>query len=277
MGALNVPFLTWSSAAKPRYRVPGISAVGAGRISRSAERRTATAGAGRTRVGHMEPVALQTIGVVEGRALEQLGAGRIDDDLHATELAHHVVGSDFRIEEHLVAIPRTTAGTHRHPEGQALGVLLGQKLADLGRGLIGPRHRTRLPSGAYTFHDRAHPPSSCGSNSYRATTDTTPEVTVEDSVPAPAPYWYTPARRVAEGAPPVQFGRDDQRGCLRFLNPGLRGTGARRAAWRGRPRTGGRHRRTGHGDRHPAPRGRRGGGRRGPDHRRVPPPEPDPE
>src|ERR1035441_6463279 len=103
MGALNVPFLTWSPAAKARHRAPA-GRGGAGRISRSAERRTATAGAGRTRVGHMEPVALQTIRVVEGRALEQLGAGRIDDDLHATELAHHVVGSDFRIEEHLVAI-----------------------------------------------------------------------------------------------------------------------------------------------------------------------------
>src|SRR5664280_2051795 len=180
MGALNVPFLTWSSAAKPRHRVPGIGAVGAGRISRSAERRTATAGAGRTRVGHMEPVALQTIGVVEGRALEQLGAGRIDDDLHATELAHHVVASDIRIEEHLVAIPRTTAGTHRHPEGQALGVLLGQKLADLGRGLIGQRHRTRLPSDAYSLRDRAHRRSSCGSNCYRTTTGAKPGVAVEE-------------------------------------------------------------------------------------------------
>src|ERR1035441_710716 len=134
------------------------------RSSDLAERRTATAGAGRTRVGHMEPVALQTIGVVEGRALEQLGAGRIDDDLHATELAHHVVGSDFRIEEHLVAISRTTSGTHRHPKGQALGVLLGQKFADLGRRLVGQRHRTRLPPDVYSLHGRAHRRSSCGSN-----------------------------------------------------------------------------------------------------------------
>lgn len=53
----------------------------------------------------MEPGALQTIAVVENRALQLLGAGRIDNHGDGAELLHDVVIGAIGIEEHFVAEP----------------------------------------------------------------------------------------------------------------------------------------------------------------------------
>src|SRR5437763_2166302 len=66
----------------------------------------ATARAGGVGVVDGEPGALEPVLVVERRAPEVRGAGRVDDDLDATSLGDVVVGGELAVEEHLVAVTR---------------------------------------------------------------------------------------------------------------------------------------------------------------------------
>src|SRR5690606_24878818 len=116
----------------PQLRRPGrLSA------SSSAEALAAPARALGVGVVDGEPRALEAVLVVEGRALEEHGARRVDDDLHAVVLGRLVLARHVGVEEHLVAEPGATARAHGHTQREVLGPLLLHEGADLlgcGRG-----------------------------------------------------------------------------------------------------------------------------------------------
>src|SRR5215471_15598034 len=69
----------------------------------SAEGGATAAGAGGVGVRDVETGTLQPVAVVQGGSGQQLGTGRVHDDLHRAEVAHDIVGHDLGVEEHLVA------------------------------------------------------------------------------------------------------------------------------------------------------------------------------
>ena len=97
----------------------------------SAERLAATAGALGVRVVDGEPGLLQTVLVVQGRTVEQLGARRVDDHLHAAVVGGDVVRSHVAVEEHLVAEARTATGADGDPQRELVVAFSGDELGDL--------------------------------------------------------------------------------------------------------------------------------------------------
>src|SRR6185369_2504495 len=89
--------------------------------SASAEGLPAAAGAAGVGVLDGEPGALEAVLEVEDRALEELGAGGVD------------------VEEHLVAVARTPAGTDGDAEGESVVSLGFDQGLDLGSGVVGDR------------------------------------------------------------------------------------------------------------------------------------------
>src|ERR1700728_3335502 len=110
----------------------------------SAEGGAAAAGAGGVGVDDVEAGALEAVAVLERRPGQQLGAGRVHDHLDGAELAHHVVGHDLGVEEHLVAVAGAATGLDGNSKGKLLALLLGQQFGDLRRGAVAERHRCRL-------------------------------------------------------------------------------------------------------------------------------------
>jgi hypothetical protein len=106
------------------------------RAPRAGERRAAPAGAGGVGVVVGETGFGQGVLVVERGAVEELGARRIDHDLHAGVVGRDVVVVDVGVEEHLVAESRAATGAHGHAQRQGVVALSRDEVLDLdGRGV----------------------------------------------------------------------------------------------------------------------------------------------
>ena len=77
-----------------------------------------------------EPGFGKVVGVVEGCAHKQFGAGRVDHDPYAAEDRLDIVWGRIGVEVHLVAVTRTAAGPNRDPQGNVGFFLGGNQLAD---------------------------------------------------------------------------------------------------------------------------------------------------
>src|SRR5690242_275559 len=103
------------------------------------EGRSAAAAACGVRVLEGEPRLLEIALVVQGDAVQVLGAEAVYETPHPRGLNHDVVVPGFVFDVEAVAKSRAAPGEHRDPEPGGLGrnLLLCHEFPDLGRGLLG--------------------------------------------------------------------------------------------------------------------------------------------
>src|SRR6056297_220205 len=90
----------------------------------SGEAGAAAAGARRVRIGDRETGLVEAVLVVERGAFEELGRGRVDDDLHGAVVS--ITGLIVAVEEHLVREPAAAAGTNGDAQRQLFGTFVGE-------------------------------------------------------------------------------------------------------------------------------------------------------
>src|SRR5438874_1228824 len=113
--------------------------MGRGPTASDREGRSAAAAAGGVRVFEGEPRLLEVALVVQGDAVQVLGAESVHEAAHAAALDHHVVVGGFVFDAEAVFEARAPARQHADAQAGGLGghLLLRHELADLDRGLVG--------------------------------------------------------------------------------------------------------------------------------------------
>src|SRR5215471_8123987 len=109
------------------------------------ERFPAAARAHRVRIADREPGGLQRLDPVDLDTLEHRRALRVDEHLHAAELAHPVPRALGLGERHPVRITRTAALLNAQAQAHDGLRLLRQQLAQLPAGALGQRHHEVAP------------------------------------------------------------------------------------------------------------------------------------
>src|SRR5438128_2598419 len=125
----------------------------AGPTASDGEGRSAAAAARSVRVLEGEPRLLEVALVVQGDAVQVLGAEAVDKTPYARGLDHHVVVARLVLDVQAVAESRASPGKHRDPEPRRLrrNLLLSHELPDLSRRLFGQRqgHRRGVLRGGH--------------------------------------------------------------------------------------------------------------------------------
>src|SRR5215472_7954111 len=96
-------------------------------------------------IADREPGGLQRLDPVDLDALQDRGALRVDEHLHAAELAHPVARALALGERHPVRISRTAALLNAQAQAHDRLRLLRQQLAELPAGALGQRHHGNAP------------------------------------------------------------------------------------------------------------------------------------
>src|SRR5438094_3912838 len=113
--------------------------MGGGPTASDREGRSAAAAAGGVRVFEGEPGLLEVALVIQGDAVQVLGAEPVDEAAHAGALDHDVVVGWLVFDAEAVFEARAPARQHADAQAGGLGghLLLRHELADLDRGLVG--------------------------------------------------------------------------------------------------------------------------------------------
>src|SRR5881392_3965281 len=113
--------------------------MGRGPTASDCEGRSAAAAAGGVRVFEGEPRLLEVAPVVQGDAVQVLGAESVHEAAHAGALDHDVVVGGLVFDAEAVFEARAPARQHADAQAGGLGghLLLRHELADLDRGLVG--------------------------------------------------------------------------------------------------------------------------------------------
>src|SRR2546421_3813963 len=113
--------------------------MGRGPTASDREGRSAAAAAGGVRVFEGEPRLLEVALVVQGDAVQVLGAESVHEAAHAAALDHDVVVGGLVFDAEAVFEARAPARQHADAQAGGLGghLLLRHELADLDRGLVG--------------------------------------------------------------------------------------------------------------------------------------------
>src|SRR5213080_2541180 len=134
--------------------------MGGGPTASDREGRSAAAAAGGVRVFEGEPGLLEVALVVQGDAVQVLGAEPVDEAAHAGALDHDVVVGWLVFDAEAVLEARAPPREHADPQPRGLGgdLLLRHELAHLDRGLVGQGQRD---GGTPLRRRHCDPPVTC--------------------------------------------------------------------------------------------------------------------